>query len=615
MSTPFKLLFLLLFLIAGLPASVQSNDKVKAVPLDRPVVVDADNVQGKLALVRRLMRAKNYLGASAILEGLYENDSQNTVVQNVLQTCYLQLRYYTKAETLALRQIEQNPVGLGHRLLLAEVLIMQGRRDEALTAYNEALELISHGDPARYLVVIRSMIGHDLEDRALELIDTARIRTDDPRLYALERGSILERRKEYSQAANEYLPLLAEDTTARATGAEGKLLALLGFPESSSEVENALLIWAGETASARTLKLLTSHYLKTGRYDEAFLFALRQDSLEGEGGQLLLQFMLHCQERKAHSQAVRMGEYILQHYPESDISSDVSFRYARSLTEIGRTGDAMDVYDRIITTHPDSQQEANALWEMGWIYYHYLNDCSSALAFFDSVVSRQPRGMSYLNARKSIPYCYLRLGKLKDAEKGFENLSRLKINDDIAEEIDYNLALVKFFQKQHDSAEVALRKLIVDYPRGFYVNDALQLVLLFSEAEGAEELLYDYSNALFFEQCWMYDSARVQLERIAGAGNRALADVALFRLSELELNRQDTLEALGFVDRLCEEFPDSYYVPYAMKAKADVLVHDDSRQEEALALYRRLLEDFPNCPFISEVRQRLRELEIDRRIG
>ena len=172
-----------------------------------------------------------------------------------------------------------------------------------------------------------------------------------------------------------------------------------------------------------------------------------------------------------------------------------------------------------------------------------------------------------------------------------------------------------FFEKKYDSAKAAFNKLIVDYPEGYFVNDALQLMLLLEAASGADDLLYDYSNALLFEQRRRYDSMAVVLERIAVNENPALADVALYRLALLSLDRFDSTSALGFVDRLQERLPESYYLPYGLKIKADILLTSPDTEEAGREIFRHLLEAHPNYPFTSEVRKRLRELELDRRTG
>ena len=83
----------------------------------------------------------------------------------------------------------------------------------------------------------------------------------------------------------------------------------------------------------------------------------------------------------------------------------------------------------------------------------------------------------------------------------------------------------------------------------------------------------------------------------------------------MELTGQDSTQVLQTVDRLLKEYPESYYVPYGLNMKADLLLRRVESVEEARTIYRLLLEKYPNYPFTSEVRKKLRELETDVLIG
>ncbi|HUV30754.1 MAG TPA: tetratricopeptide repeat protein [Acidobacteriota bacterium] len=608
-------LALLVLLVSAGPAVGQDGGPARPSGVLRPADRGSQETEVKLTVARQLLRAKNYAGASAILEGLYESDPADEMVQNLLLNCYLQMQLYTKAETLTRRRVEQRPNSLAHRLTLAEVVARLGRMQEALAAYDTAMTLVQPGDTGRHLLLIRSLISHSFENRALELIDSVRAWALDSMVFALERGSILESQKEYARAAAEYVPLLAADTAAAARAAERRLLALLSFAESSPAVEQVLLVEAGRTDNVRTLRLLSLHYLNGGRFEDAFGTALRLDSMENRDGLALVQYLRQCREHKSWSQVVMMGEYIGQRYPESPFVSEVLFQYADGLTRTGNVRQAIATYRRIIGSYPDTERVTQALYAIGAIYFDYLNECDTALDYFDSIVAGPVRDISFLKALQAMPRCHVRLGRLDRAKEGFEELLRLNVNDDISEEADYHLALIGFYEKQYDSAEVALRRLMVDYPRGFFVNDALHLLLVLDAAEGSEDVLYDYSNALYFEERLMNDSARVRLERLSGMEGGVLADLALFRLAELDLARSDTAVAVQNIDLLAERFPDSYYLPYGMKIKADILALDPETLDEARALYALLLENYPDCPFVSDVRRRLRELDVDRKIG
>jgi outer membrane protein assembly factor BamD (BamD/ComL family) len=235
--------------------------------------------------------------------------------------------------------------------------------------------------------------------------------------------------------------------------------------------------------------------------------------------------------------------------------------------------------------------------------------------YFDSVITNYQAGMGFLWAQLARPYCLARLGETQQAAEAFSLLLKRQLNDDMREEVQYNLALLDFFEKNIDSSRVALRRLMVDFPRGFYVNDALQLLTVIDQAEENEKLLYDYSNAAMFEYRRMPDSVDVKLKSIVEADDKALADIALFKLSALSIERADTSQALTYVDMMVADYPESYYLPYAIKAKADVLVLNEKTLDEARVLYRGLLEQYPNYPFISEVRKLMRQLDEESRIG
>ncbi|MBN1211140.1 MAG: tetratricopeptide repeat protein [candidate division Zixibacteria bacterium] len=569
-------------------------------------------LERQLVFARNLVRERNFEMASALLEVIHEKDPENEIALNLLKQCYAELKYYTKSEDLIRSLVEKQPGNLAYQLDLAEVLVYQGKKNEGLEAYQRAMTLVPNNDSTRFLMVINSMINSGLDDNALTLIDSIRVLENDSLLYGLQRGAIFEKHKKYRAAALEYFPLLEKDTTRTAIVAERNLFNLLDFVESSKEVEQALLEKAGPASSLRVMKLLSGYYIKIGEFDKAFDFTVRLDSLDEEAGNSLLYYMRRCRERRQFEQVLRMGDYLRTKYTEpGPITGEAVFLYAEALTESGRYPDAIAVYREIKETFPQSRDKAEAFYFTGRIYLEYLGDYPRALSCFDSVITNYRTGFGYLGSLRSVPVCYMRLQEFDTAREKYQALLQNRLNDDILEEAQYNLALIDFYRGSFDSTSTALHKLIVDFPRGFYVNDALKLILVIDEAKGAPALLGDYARAHWFEAGRMLDSTRTRLERIAADENKALADIALFHLAELNLQSADTVSALGFIDRLINNFPDSYYLPFGMKTRADILVKDKNTREEARDIYRFLLENYPNYPFISDVRESMRRLEAD----
>ena len=582
----------------------------------RPTVQRANpEADRRIIVARQLIRQQNYEGASALLEVVLETEQNNPVVRNLLMTCYEHLKYYEKAEALARDFVSRNPQNLAYRLKLAELLMVQGKRDEGAQVYQDAVKLAGTFELNRYRLIISSMIANGQDSVAIALIDSARVNQSDPHLFGVEKGQLLEKDKQYAAAAGEYYPLLLQDTTMDAMNAERRLLSLLEFVESSPEVEKTLLSVSEGTVSRRVLRLLASYYLRSEQFDKAYTYTIKQDSLEQNRGASLMNFMQQCRERKLYDQVIRMGEYVLARYPDAPFTLQAQNLYGEALTHVGRLEDALAVYDSVNANAVNANIHAEALYDIGDIYLNSLNDYPTALKYFDSVAANYPAGIGYLMSMRGTPLCYLRMGKLDEARQQFNKLLNRHLNEDMQEEARYYVGLIDFFKHDFDTAEVAFRKLVIDYPRGFFVNDALELVMMITEAKSAPELLTSYADALRFGQQKQPDSTLKNLRNIVEADNKTLADVALFKLATLELERSDSTRALEYVEKLVTGFPDSYYLPYGLKMKADVLLQRDGKTEEAKGIYRHLLESYPNYPFITEVRKKMRELETDLLIG
>ncbi len=564
------------------------------------------NVQ--LQLARQLMASQDFQSAADILEVLYESDPDNTIISNSLKSCYEHLKQYSKGELLLRRLCEQFPDNISYEINLAENLIRQAKLDEGKELYNALFESFQSENSAMFTSVVRSMIVCDLDEEALDVIAKLRTQSGNSRLMAVERAGILEQQRNYADAALEYLAAL-KDSTNVGNAAEKGLEALLGFEESSASAEKSLLTRINSDSTGRALKVLSAYYLKTGRFDDAFQFAVRQDSASGFGGASLIQYLRGCMERKLYPQAVRMSSYVIANRKNQPYVSEFYYRYAEALEELGQYQKAINVYDTIFYMLPREQDRAEAVYRIGKIYLERLDNPALSLKYFDSVINNYVVGFAYNGACMSKPRAYLQMGDLKNARMEFEKLLLLRQPAEISEELQFNLALLFMFEHKYDSCKAALKKLMVDYPQGFYINDAVQLSFVMNQAGEAVDLLDNFAGALQFQKMKLYDSTVSRFVAVADAENKALSDIALIRLIEIVLNRGDSLRAFKFVERMETEQSDSYYLPYGLKIKADILAAKPDSVDPAKEIYRRLLEKFQNYPFINEVREKLRKLE------
>ncbi|MFZ1684561.1 MAG: tetratricopeptide repeat protein, partial [Candidatus Zixiibacteriota bacterium] len=470
-------------------------------------------------------------------------------------------------------------------------------------------------DTIRVLTFLRSEISRSMDTEAAGLLDSLRRQRKDSAMFGLERGQLYEHARDYKGAVKEYVPLMKSDTDYVTMEAQRRLTALLEFSDSRASIETALLAAAKNSSNQYLARLLTDHYIKSDQFDKAYEFAIKRDSLAGLKGSSLIYFMRQCHDRKLYTQVVRLGDYVLSHYGNGPAYIDASLSYADALAHLGKSPEAIARYDQLIASSERPQDKAEALLQIGMVYFDYLKDYTKALVYFDSVVNHYQMGYSFIGARRMRPYCFIRMGKRVEARAALSEMKLQPSMDELNEEVTYQLAMLNFYDQAYDSASAGLRRMIVDYPRGFYVNDAIQVLAAMDDTKEKPELLPDFATALAYEDEEKYDSCRTWLDRVARVEGSPLADDALFRLSQVCMKLSDSTGALESIDRLTDGFPDSYFIPFGLKQKADILCSRPDRIAEGKELYKRILERYPNYPLASDVRKRLRTLETDQKIG
>ena len=602
------LLPLLLMLSLLIPHAGFADDDVRPGSQRQVRPQSTDQLGGLVNYSRHLLRNRDYQGAADLLETLYEEHPDNPVIISLLKQCYESLQLYSKLEELMRRQVAANPDAISNYLGYAEALARQGKRQEAKAVYDSAIERIEDHTDVRNQGVLQSMITHGLEDEALTFIDDLRRATGDSTFYALLRGMVLQKQKKYGEAALELYAIL-EDTLGPGDAAERQIAQMLDFVESSPSVEKVLLERSDLFAVGPAMRLLSTHYLRTGQYEKAFDFTITRDSLDGYKGQTLVGYIRDCNERKLFDQAARMGEYVIRRYRNTPPIAQAYFFYADALSHLGRYSEAVSILDSAGAIMIRDREKADVIYRIGRIYLDGLHDYPQALSYFDSVLAMRSSGPITMLTLASIPYCYLGMGELDQARVHLGKLLSRRLNPDMQEEAEYQLAAILFYQNQFDSCRVALNKLVVDYPRGYYVNDALEMMIAMDEAGNQTGLLGRYASALLYEQRQMIDSTAERLSRVAAANESGLAGMALWKLIEIRMDRADTTAALQQIDQMAVRFPESYYLPYGLKIKADVFLLDPGSREEAGTIYRELLEKHPDYPFASEVREKMRRLE------
>ncbi|MFH2035389.1 MAG: tetratricopeptide repeat protein [Candidatus Zixiibacteriota bacterium] len=563
----------------------------------------------KLDLAIQLVKRGAYMGAADLLEEVLAEQPGNVEVVNLLLNCYENLKAYEKAENLLIRSIEGSPFDYMYHDRILSLYIKNGV-DSMVTSQIEKTKSSFPGNPDIYISIINKLIRGGYGQKADSLIQEGRKKFDSEILFAREAALLYESRSDYYGAALEYVKALGADSNT-AELAERQLSTLVRYPGAPPEIIRALTeTVATHPDNQAILNALQQAYIKDNRFDEAFDICLRVDSLTGQNGRNVFQYMRQCRERNLHEQTIRAAQYIENLDSTNQPFADYKFYYGEALIGLDRYDEALKIYQEIFNTFLHPKDKAEALLYIGNLYRYNILNYDSAKVYYDKIVDAYVIEPWYSQANYQNILLNIVQGDLTSAESGLIRLANKYKENDSKEMVDYQLAMIYFYQLDFEKANLAFRKIIATYPRGFYVNDALINSLIITENMlEFPEVLSNYATALYFTARLMADSVEQKYSEIINREWTPLTGASVLKLAELYASQNDTVKALDMADFMESKYAEDYFFPFILKLKADILLKNKNR-EMATELYHRLLENYSGYPFSAEIREIMQEIQL-----
>ena len=157
--TLFCILVVTLLLAAASTAFSQRNATGPVFASDKPRPVADPEFNDRVMMARNLMKRREYMPASGLLESLYQQYRSNEVVYNLLRDCYTMLGFWPKLESLTRRFADIYPRHYRYQLFLGEALSKVGKKEESLAAYKKAISLVGRNEERAIGLVLDKMLA------------------------------------------------------------------------------------------------------------------------------------------------------------------------------------------------------------------------------------------------------------------------------------------------------------------------------------------------------------------------------------------------------------------------------------------------------------------------
>lgn len=555
---------------------------------------------------QRLMQLGDFARAADLLESVMEKSPPTPMLLELLTTCYEQSKNYSKLILFLQRRLDTQPPTFALYRDLGRAYILSGSPDSAAPYFYKAVEIAEDKERA-YSAIADIFYKFGQYGMEQSLIDSARSLTGNPRLLADHMGDALAAQRQFGAAATEYLAYMEKDSAAAAAGEE-QLISLMRYPESADTV---MAVLAGQIAARKENKRLQNIYgqllMEQDRFDAAFDYFRGRDSLQEGSGSDILYFMQECNRRKKYDYTLEAEKYFASYHERSPLKNSVEFVTAEADIALGRYDDALAAYQAIAADFIRPAHRAEANLNIGLLYKDHLGDPGKAKEYLNEVLRSVPGGSYAVSAQQALADIAIREHNLDLADSLNTSLLELELPPDVAEQTDFTLAEIALFKGNFKDAATRFGQIISRYPRGFYVNDAIQYSLIISETlDDAPTQIDLFSSAEYFRYVKVTDSLEFYLTKICRVGIPSLAPISYVHLAELYKDQNQFQAATEAVDSLQAQYPDSYFLPYGLKLKADIYMESSDTKTQALEMYRNLLEKYPTYPFTAEIRDIVR---------
>lgn len=638
--TPTKFLLLLVtplavaFLTSSPSALSQTKTRSKPVPqtgddtvhVIQPPVAPLDGqrldevlrqLQGGLRLVRpdlakadRMMMEGHYDEALALLLPMWKKDPGDEMIATSLKQAYRGLKDYSGVLEVLRTQLGSHPKEAAYLADLADTWWKLDQNDSAMATVGQLIAS-DPKDADRYRVAAETYARAGKYREGIETYRDARKILGDSVLFAENLAQIFEARREYATAIDEYFRWLRSRPDAR-SAVQHRITNLIKLPEAAGEITAALKRIVKESPNDEYAHRLYGDLLfESGLVDTAFAEYRRADHFASQPGEHQLYGIMRSLETQHYATARAEAMSFLKVYPKHPKAIDVNFVLARAELGLGHADVAVGMLKQLAFQMPDGPERSHVEFEIGEIYRLETQRMDSARVYFQHVAAQGDRTPKRTAALIRLGDLDVYFGELAAADSSYRAAQAARPNQDESEEIAFRIAELRLFSKEYDGCATDLKGLVQRFPRGLYVNDALELKVLLTDSKDAMNWSLDrYAAGLYAWRRGMTDSALVSFGQIVADSANKLASYGLFQIAAIHTARTTPSEAVADYHSLIARYRDSHLVPRAWAAIGALYEGPLADRQQARAAYQTIIMEYKDSPLVEDARLHLQKLDV-----
>jgi TolA-binding protein len=573
------------------------------------------------ALAFQYYQQGQFQEASVLFEKLFAKTKSDTYF-DFYYNSLVKLKKLDDAEKAVKKLVRQSPKNFHYSMALARILQERGQTDAATKMYMETVSNLP-ADEFKIRELANLFYGVQAYDLAITTFLQGRKLMNNDKLFTYELLTVYRFKKDKNMLVQEYLN------------------ALPNMPELLPQAENVLSNVFEDNADYQILqtallkkiqkdpqteiytRLLIWQYLQQQEYEMALRQLIAQDKRTKDDGSILFNAANTFIANKAYPVAIKAYEYLVGKGKESPYFLPAKVEMIDAKYQLVISGqfdkkaitDLAAAYDSILQEYGKNPQTIFALKKWANLQAYYIGDLDQAEKALESALLIKGISTADIGQIKlDLGDIYILTQQPWEAFLIYEQVAKQFEAQPIGNEAHYRSAKLSFYQgnfayakSQADVLKASTSQLIA--------NDALNLSLLISDnlqSTVDSNALKMYADAEMLQFRNLPSRAMIKLDSIdiAFPGN-SLTDDILMAKSRIYIKNNDTENAIKVLRTLVEQQNTSIWADDALFTLADLYEKNIKDNEQAKALYQKLISDHPGSMFTTEARKRFRKLRGD----
>ena len=581
-------------------------------------------------LAQNYIQAAQYGKALPILQNLYHLQPSNYEYFQTLNQTYIQLKNYDASIVL----IEERISGLQGDINLVGLLgtsyYLKGNDKRAFEVWDNALKTFPKSE-VNYRIIANYALQLRAFDKAIEYLKSGEAISQNPQFFAYDLANLYSITMRYKEATEQYCLILSHDPNQLNT-IQSRILSYINKPDALSQSIDVVKKYDnGDDISFKYL--LSRLYVQAKNYDRAYDLYKKIDSFQNSQGAELYNFGKFLYDEKIYNMAEKVLNDLINKYPGSPLISYAKLQYAKALEAIveeennaqipawkpyylpvknnsSNVGKIVEAYNEIAKIYPHSEAANEALLRIGEIKLNIYDDLSGAKELFQELFTDSPLSEFTAEAYEELGNGFLLKGDLTSALDCFQKIANNgRFPEDKRNFATYELARINMYLGNFPKAKDYLQS-ITNNPQNSSANDAIELSLLMNTAQNDSSNLLTFAAAEFLTNQKKFNEALEKYRTVTNDPQKLiLQNMAELRVAEMEIALNNYDSASVQLERIAGEKEGNIYSDKALYLLAKIYQFGLNNKPKAIETYESLLANFPNSLYLDAARSEILKLK------